>query len=149
VFSTLHTNDACSATTRLLDMGIEPYLVNSTLGAAMAQRLVRTVCPHCKTAYVPDRTSLPEDFHLEEGQTLFRGSGCRKCRDSGYLGRAGLFELMVVNDAIRDRVIRRSSAGDILEAARQTGLRLLREDGWDKVRQGLTTPEEVIRCTKL
>ena len=149
VLSTLHTNDACSAATRLLDMGMEPYLVTSTVAAVMAQRLVRMICPHCKEPYTPDRDKLPADSQLAEGEMLYHGAGCRKCRDTGYLGRTGLFELMVADDAIRDKIMVRSPTSDILTVAKAGGLRLLREDGWLKVRQGITTPEEVIRSTSI
>jgi general secretion pathway protein E/type IV pilus assembly protein PilB len=149
VFSTLHTNDAASSATRLLDMGVEPFLVTSTLEAAMAQRLVRTICADCREAYEPDVEKLPPDLKLQPGQPLYRGAGCRKCRQTGYKGRTGLFELMVASDPIRERIMARASAGDILAAARRSGLRLLREDGWVKVRAGITTPEEVIRSTKM
>jgi len=147
VFSTLHTNDACSAPTRLLDMGVEPFLVASTLAAAMAQRLVRTICPDCKEAYHPDREGLPADFDLAKGAQLHRGKGCRKCRGTGYRGRTGVFELMLANDDIRDKIMARAPSGEVLKAAKKTKLRLLREDGWHKVRAGITTPEEVTRST--
>jgi general secretion pathway protein E/type IV pilus assembly protein PilB len=149
VFSTLHTNDACSATTRLLDMGVEPYLVTSTVAAAMAQRLVRTVCPDCKEAYTPDPGVLPPDIELEKGAELWRGAGCRKCRGTGYYGRTGLFELMVLDSEISEKVMLRAPVSEIVKIARKNGLRILREDGWVKVTQGITTPEEVIRSTKL
>ncbi|MHC4294124.1 MAG: type II secretion system ATPase GspE [Planctomycetota bacterium] len=148
-FSTLHTNDACSAATRLLDMGIEPFLVTSTVAAAMAQRLVRTICTECKEPYEPDIERLPQDFEIAPGAPLYRGAGCRKCRQTGYHGRTGLFELMVLTEPICECIMRRSSVGEILNVARESGLRLLREDGWTKVREGITTPEEVIRSTKL
>jgi type II secretion system protein E len=148
VFSTLHTNDACSAATRLLDMGIEPYLVTSTLEAAMAQRLVRTICPDCKEAYEPDYSLLPKDLDIEKGRPLYRGKGCRKCRGTGYYGRAGLFELMVASDAVRERIMARAPASEIVAAAKKSGLRLLRHDGWIKVKEGVTTPDEVIRSSK-
>jgi general secretion pathway protein E/type IV pilus assembly protein PilB len=149
VLSTLHTNDACSAATRLLDMGVEPFLVTSTLAGAMAQRLVRTVCPDCKESYEPDREQMPADFILEPGARLWRGVGCRKCRGTGYRGRTGLFELMVADDAVRERIMDRSGAGEIARVAVAAGLRLLRDDGWVKVRAGITTPEEVMRSTKV
>jgi len=148
VLSTLHTNDACSAATRLLDMGVEPFLVTSTLAGAMAQRLVRTICPHCKEPYEPDPKDLPPDFHLEPGQVLWRGAGCRECRGTGFRGRTGLFELMVADDAVREKIMQRASATEIARVAVQNGLRLLREDGWMKVRAGITTPDEVIRSTR-
>ncbi len=148
VFSTLHTNDAASSATRLLDMGMEPFLVTSTLEAAMAQRLLRTICPKCKEPYQPDPSELPPDFNYREGETLWHGAGCRHCRSTGYHGRTGLFELMVATDRIREQVMARAPAGEVLAAAKADGLRLLREDGWAKVRAGITTPEEVIRATK-
>jgi len=148
VFSTLHTNDSASSATRLLDMGVEPFLVTSTLEAAMAQRLVRTICPECKEPYEPDLDKLPPDAQVEPGRPLYRGAGCRKCRGTGYYGRTGLFELMVAGESIRERIMRRAPVGEILAAAKADGLRLLREDGWLKVREGITTPEEVIRATK-
>jgi len=129
-------------------MGIEPYLVTSTLEAAMAQRLVRTICPDCKESYKPDPELLPRDLVLEKGQVLYRGKGCRKCRGTGYYGRQGLFELMVANDAIREKAMARSQTSEIVAAAKKSGLRLLREDGWVKVRAGITTPDEVIRSSK-
>ncbi|MFO8014430.1 MAG: type II secretion system ATPase GspE [Phycisphaerae bacterium] len=149
VLSTLHTNDACSATTRLLDMGVEPFLVTSTLAGAMAQRLVRTLCPHCKEEYEPDPDTLPPDFHYEPGRRLWRGAGCRECRGTGFRGRTGLFELMVAGDDVREKIMQRASSSAIEKVAVQNGLRLLREDGWMKVRAGITTPEEVIRSTKV
>ena len=148
VFSTLHTNDACSAPTRLLDMGIEPFLVTSTLEAAMAQRLVRTICKECREAYEPDRSKMPADFALPAGAKLYRGAGCRKCRNTGFRGRTGIFELMVVNDEIRERILARVTISQIVAAAKANGMHLLREDGWDKVRAGITTFEEVMRATK-
>ena len=149
VFSTLHTNDAGSAATRLLDMGVEPFLVTSTLEAAMAQRLVRTICLECKQPYTPDAEKLPADLKLQPGEVLYRGAGCRKCRGTGYRGRSGLFELLVTSDGVRDKIMARLPANEIVKAAKQAGLRLLREDGWVKVRAGVTTPEEVIRSTKI
>jgi general secretion pathway protein E/type IV pilus assembly protein PilB len=150
VLSTLHTNDACSAATRLLDMGVEPFLVTSTLNAAMAQRLVRMICPDCKEAYEPDREKLPVDFELAPGEVLYHGRGCRKCRNTGYHGRSGLFELMGNSPEVSDKILAQASSYEIERVARETaGLRLLREDGWDKVRAGITTPEEVLRCTKM
>jgi general secretion pathway protein E/type IV pilus assembly protein PilB len=149
VFSTLHTNDACSAATRLVDMGVEPYLVSSTLDAAMAQRLVRRICPDCKEAYTPDEDDVPPDLDLQPGEQLYRGVGCRKCRQTGYRGRLGLFELMTSAPEVRELIIHRAPSDRIISAAKEHGLRLLREDGWLKVRRGLTTPEEVVRSTKL
>jgi general secretion pathway protein E/type IV pilus assembly protein PilB len=148
VFSTLHTNDSVTANTRLLDMNVEPFLVSSSIEGVLAQRLVRTICPHCKEEYEPDRDALPNDFELEPDQKLYRGRGCRECRHIGYKGRLGIFELLTMNTEIRELVVQRASAGQILEAARKNGLKLLREDGWNKVRAGLTTPQEVLRVAK-
>ena len=149
VLSTLHTNDSCSAATRLIDMGVEPFLVTSTLNAAMAQRLVRRICPHCKESYQPDLSQLPRDCPIQPGELVYRGAGCRKCHNTGYRGRSGLYELMNVTDEIREKIMQRSGAHELERVARQQGLRLLREDGWRRVRNGETTPEEVIRCTKM
>ncbi|MBS3820398.1 MAG: type II/IV secretion system protein [Planctomycetes bacterium] len=149
VLSTLHTNDATSAATRLLDMGVEPFLVTSTLVAAMAQRLVRTVCSECKTTYEPTPDDLPADFNYEPGMQLARGEGCRTCRGTGYYGRAGIFEMWTLEEPERERIMQRAPASDICRVAQQGGLRLLREDGWLKVRRGMTTPEEVTRTTKI
>jgi general secretion pathway protein E/type IV pilus assembly protein PilB len=148
VFSTLHTNDACSAATRLLDMGLEPFLVTSSLEAVMAQRLVRRVCPKCKYEVQPKRESLPKDFPYEEGMTLQYGKGCEACNGIGFHGRLGIFELLLIDDETRELVLQRASASHLFAAARKHGLRTLREDGWDKVCKGLTTPEEVLRATK-
>jgi general secretion pathway protein E/type IV pilus assembly protein PilB len=147
VLSTLHTNDAASAAMRLIDMGIEPYLVTSTLIGAMAQRLVRKICPECKEAYDPDIHKLPKDLPIEPGEKLYRGVGCQKCRNLGFRGRSGIYELMVMNDAIREGIMNRAPISKLIEAGRPSGLRLLREDGWIKVKEGATTPEEVLRCT--
>ncbi|MBE3099397.1 MAG: type II secretion system ATPase GspE [Planctomycetes bacterium] len=149
VLSTLHTNDACSAPMRLLDMGLEPFLVTSTLIAAMAQRLVRTICQECKESYEPDRERLPADFKLEPGAKLWRGRGCRKCRDTGFRGRTGLFELLVLDDDLREKIMARAPTGQVVHVAVRNGLRVLREDGWIKVRAGITTPQEVMRSTKV
>ena len=149
VFSTLHTNDAATATTRLLDMGVEPFLVSSAISGVLAQRLVRNICKHCKEEYVPDPSELPADFKIEPGQKVARGTGCRECRHSGYRGRQGIFELMMIDGQIRDMIVQRKSAGDILEVARANGMKLMRDDGWAKVRKGITTIEEITRVTKV
>ncbi len=147
VFSTLHTNDAASANTRLLDMGVEPFLVASSVEAVLAQRLVRKICADCKEAYKPEATKLPPDFNYQGGQ-IWRGRGCRRCNNTGYRGRLGIFELLVLNDEVRELIMKRSGSGAIITAGRKNGLVLLREDGWNKVRQGITTPDEVQRVTK-
>lgn len=147
VLSTLHTNDAPSATTRLLDMGVEPFLVASSVEAVLAQRLVRTICKHCKEEYIPQKSEVPPDLGWN-GEPLYRGRGCRECRNTGYSGRKGIFELMVLNDELRELVLQRSSAGKIKNEAIKNGMVLLREDGWNKVRRGLTTISEVVQATK-
>ena len=149
VFSTLHTNDAPSANTRMLDMGVEPFLVSSSVEGILAQRLVRTICKHCKEAYEPEPDSLPEDAGIASGEPVYRGLGCRECRHTGYRGRLGIFELISVNDEIRELIVQRASAPMLVAAAKRGGMRQLREDGWDKVRAGVTTPEEVLRVTKI
>jgi general secretion pathway protein E/type IV pilus assembly protein PilB len=147
VFSTLHTNDAPTAMTRMLDMGVEPFLVASSVEAVLAQRLIRTLCPHCKEVHEPDKLDVPEDFD-PQGATLYRPSGCRECRNTGYAGRKGIFELMVMDDDIRELVLQRSSANKVRNVATDHGLILLRNDGWSKVRQGITTIKEIVRATK-
>ncbi len=149
VLSTLHTNDAASAAMRLIEMGVEPFLVSSTMIGAMAQRLVRRVCSKCKQFYTPEPSTLPKDFKLDPGAQLARGVGCPNCRNTGYRGRTGLYELMVMNEVIAEKIIERAPSPQIVAAARPSGLRLLREDGWIKVRQGFTTPDEVVFCTAL
>jgi len=150
VFSTLHTNDAASAYTRLIDMGVEPFLVSSTVEAVMAQRLVRRLCPACKQAYAPDLDELPADFPRDQlkGQPLYRTVGCRQCRNVGYSGRFGIFELLVNNEKIRHLANERASSWAIHKAALEQGMRTLRQDGWLKVLNGRTTVDEVVRVTK-
>ena len=151
VFSTLHTNDAPSAFTRLIDMGVEPFLVSSTVEGIMAQRLVRTVCPDCKTPHTPDADELPIDFPKRTAAgdpvTLSKGAGCRACRQSGYRGRTGIHELLVNNDVMRDLVVQRVNASVIRMEAIKNGMRTLRQDGWQKVLRGTTTYDEVGRVT--
>jgi general secretion pathway protein E/type IV pilus assembly protein PilB len=152
VFSTLHTNDAPSAYTRLVDMGIEPFLVASTIEAVMAQRLVRTVCKLCRRAYEPVRDELPADFPWEEfkgrGQPLYHPGGCRQCREMGFTGRQGIFELCQTTDAVRQLAHDRASSWEIRKAALADGMTTLRQDAWAKVLDGVTTVEEVLRVTK-
>jgi type II secretory ATPase GspE/PulE/Tfp pilus assembly ATPase PilB-like protein len=142
VFSTLHTNDAPSAITRLTDMGVENYLITSSLVAVLAQRLVRLICRHCK---VPDGTRITPD-----GETVscFRGAGCEHCSGTGYSSRVAIFEMMELNDEIRRLIMANADASQLTAAARRNGMRNLREDGWMKVCQGLTTPDEVLRVTQ-
>jgi general secretion pathway protein E/type IV pilus assembly protein PilB len=149
VFSTLHTNDAAGAFMRLCDMGVEPYLVASTLEGVMAQRLVRTLCPACHEPCEPSREELPEDFPWERvTQPLRRAVGCRECRGSGYRGRLPLFELLVADEEIRRLANERVSSLEIKRAALRAGMVTLRQDGWSKVLSGRTTVDEVLRVTK-
>ncbi len=150
VFSTLHTNDAAGAYTRMTDMGVEPFLVASTVEAVMAQRLLRKLCEHCKQPYQPTRDELPSDFPWEEldGRPLYRSAGCRVCRKVGYTGRMGIYELLVTNENIRQLAHDRVSSWDIRKAALESGMRTLRMDAWDKALAGKTSVEEVLRITK-
>jgi type II secretory ATPase GspE/PulE/Tfp pilus assembly ATPase PilB-like protein len=151
VFSTLHTNDAPSAMIRLVDMGIEPYLVASSVRGVVAQRLVRSICQNCKQ----ERTL--EAWEQEQFASLFAGSagakrvqcgaGCPHCRFTGYRGRCAIFEVMVLNDEIRSMVVDRAVSAAIMDCARKDGLVTLRESGWTRVTDGTTTPEEVLRVT--
>lgn len=188
VFSTLHTNDAAGAVTRLVDMGVEPFLVSSSLIGVLAQRLVRKICTACKTEYTPPpailkefETPIPgekrgkrvaerdEGFYIMEADkegrasmpspsspskrspsqvTFYRGKGCPTCRQIGYLGRLGIFELMEINDEIRNLIVAKEPMASIKLAALRGGMRTLRDDGFDKVRAGITTLEEIIRVTR-
>jgi general secretion pathway protein E/type IV pilus assembly protein PilB len=147
VLSTLHTNDAASAATRLIDMGIEPFLVSSTLSGVMAQRLVRVICPDCKTEKDPGEAKLPKTANFSKGDKLFHGSGCRQCRKSGYRGRTGLYELLMMNEELGEKIIQRVASSELVQIGRANGMRLLSEDGWGKVKQGITTLDEVMRVT--
>jgi type IV pilus assembly protein PilB len=152
VFSTLHTNDAPGAVTRLLDMGVEPFLITSSLEAILAQRLVRTVCTRCKEAYAPSEENLRElglDASQISQKQFFRGKGCPACNHTGYKGRTGIFELFVMNDVIRALVLERAATVALRQKAQEMGMRTLREYGILKIFDGETTPEEVIRETQL
>jgi general secretion pathway protein E len=142
VFSTLHTNDAPSAVTRLTDMGVENYLITSSLVSVLAQRLVRLICPHCKTS-AGTRIS-PDGERID----AYRGEGCENCVGTGYTSRVGIFELMELNEEIRTLIMANADASKITAAARRNGMRGLREDGWTKVAAGVTTAEEVMRVTQ-
>ena len=142
VYSTLHTNDAPSAITRLTDMGVENYLISSSLVSVLAQRLVRVICSQCKVA---DGTRIAPDGDMIK---TYRGRGCEACFGSGYTGRVGIFELMELNEEIRRLIMSSEDAARITLAARQNGMRNLREDGWLKVREGVTTADEVLRVTQ-
>jgi general secretion pathway protein E len=152
VFSTLHTNDSFGAMTRLLDMGIEPFLVSSSVMAVMAQRLVRRVCPSCREPYQPTREEMEELGIAPQrlmGKTIYKlGQGCAQCKRTGYRGRTGIHELLVVDDEVRTLVMKSADAATIRRAATARGMNTLREDGADKVVEGLTTIEEILRVTQ-
>jgi len=145
VFSTLHTNDAPGALTRLMDMGVEPYLISSSVVGALAQRLVRTICPKCRERYQPeDRIVKTLGVANVKEPVFYWGKGCKSCRQTGYRGRIALFELLGVNDRIQDLISQRKPASMIRKVARETqGMKTLREDGVDKVLKGITTIDEV------
>jgi len=150
VFSTLHTNDAASAYTRMVDMGVEPFLVASTVEGVMAQRLVRRLCRECKEAYSPPRSEVPRDFPWEqlEGRPLYRPKGCRACRNLGYTGRLGIYELLVTTEDVRQLAHDRASSWKVKQAAMQHGMQTLRMDGWQKVLAGTTSIDEIAAATK-
>lgn len=152
VFSTLHTNDAPSAFTRLIDMGIEPFLVASSVEAIMAQRLVRTICPVCKTEQKVERSYLKKIGFPEneiDSTRFMRGAGCEECRQLGYQGRLAIYELLVLNEALRPLILSRTASSTIAQKAMEQGMRTLRVDGWNKVKNGITTIEEVLRVTQI
>jgi len=150
VFSTLHTNDAPSAVTRMIDMGVKPFLVASSVRAIMAQRLIRKVCPNCKQPYTPTDYEMrvlnlnPEEI---KNATLYHGRGCADCNRTGYRGRSGIYEIFLVDDEIRRLVYEKVSSTEVRARARELGMRTLREDGIRKIMAGVTTPEEVISIT--
>jgi type II secretion system protein E len=141
VFSTLHTNDAAGGVARLLDIGIDPYLIASSVECFVAQRLVRLICPRCK------REAKPREEDIVKTR-FFVGKGCEYCKSTGYRGRTGIYEFLQVKDNIRELILQRASANQIRQKAVENGMRTLREDGWEKVKRGLTTPAEVIRVTQ-
>lgn len=152
VFSTLHTNDAPSAVTRMIDLGLEPFLITATLEAIVAQRLVRRICNGCKKEYTPGDEELME-LNLTrsdvEGRTFFYGTGCKACNNSGYKGRVALFEMLVMSDRLRDMIMSAASTQELSRAAREEGMRTLRESGLLHIYDGVTTIEEVVKETIL
>jgi general secretion pathway protein E/type IV pilus assembly protein PilB len=149
VFSTLHTNDAPGALTRLVDMGIESYLVASSLEAVIAQRLIRLICPDCKQEYAPkDISALKREFGDELPDVFYRGAGCRNCRGTGYSGSIGIFEQMLVTEDIRTMILEQASSRDIRKLSQKQGMKSLRKDGYRYLAAGKTTIEEIIRVTK-
>jgi len=151
VLSTLHTNDAPTAITRLVDMGIEPFLVSSSLTGVIAQRLIRVLCPQCKEPYIPTDEELEEiqvdRYQLQNGH-FYRRSGCQKCADTGYLGRSGIYEVLLVDDEIQNLILKGADSNVIRRAAIEKGMTTLRQDGAEKVVAGLTTVQEVARVSQ-
>ena len=150
VFSTLHTNDAATALTRLADMKVEEYLIASTLRGVLAQRLVRRICPHCRREYTPtpkEKALLSE--YTDPPDVLYYGAGCDNCNQIGFRGRIGLFELLMVSEEIKDLIMARANSAQIKNQAIKEGMRPLRYDGWEKVKNGLTTVAEVLRVTQI
>ena len=152
VFSTLHTNDAPSAIARLVDLEVEPFLVSSSLSAVLAQRLVRIICPHCKEEYTPPApvlNSILKEVNLDSSKEIkiFRGRGCEECRFTGYQGRTALTEIMVISLEIKDLIVKGIDDNQIKSVLRDTGMKTLREEGYEKVLSGITTIEEVLRVT--
>jgi type II secretory ATPase GspE/PulE/Tfp pilus assembly ATPase PilB-like protein len=127
-------------------MGVEPFLVSSSLIAILAQRLVRVICPKCKEKYTPEPAVL-KDLGLKEGTQLYKGKGCDACKNSGYAGRLGIYELLHVSDEIKKSVVARAAANEIKKIALKEGMRTLRDDGMDKLKRGITTVEELLRVT--
>ena len=149
VFSTLHTNDAVSGITRLLDMGIEPFLLASVVRCFLAQRLVRKICPDCITEAAYDADYLREnEFIVPPGTKLFRGKGCDSCRQTGYRGRFAIFEVCIVTEELRRKIIRKETGSALKNQAMADGMESLRTDGWRRVLKGQTTVEEVVRVTQ-
>lgn len=149
VFSTLHTNDAAGALTRLIDMGIEPFLISSSIIGVLAQRLVRVICPKCKEKLIPTEAML-EDLQLKRADDIafYRGKGCPHCRDTGYIGRTGIFELLVINDDIKKLIIAKAPVDEIKKEAMASGMKTLRDDGIEKALAGVTSVEEALRVTQ-
>ncbi|MDX9722066.1 MAG: ATPase, T2SS/T4P/T4SS family, partial [Myxococcota bacterium] len=152
VFSTLHTNDAAGAFSRLLDMGVEPFLVSSSLSLSVAQRLVRRLCPLCKQPYEPSpeelhQIGIPPERLAQAGGSLNRPVGCKECTQTGYSGRTAIYEMLAVDDDIRNLVMQRADASTIRRAAEAKGMHSMREDGIFKILKGMTSVQEVLRVT--
>ncbi|MFT5321660.1 MAG: general secretion pathway protein E [Pseudohongiellaceae bacterium] len=149
VFSTLHTNDAAGAVTRMQDMGVESYLISSSLLAIQAQRLVRRICKDCiETTELSDDEANVLDVKKEDYPEIKRGVGCDRCGETGYRGRVGLYELLLMSDEIRHLVTNGADANVIRKQSIKEGMRTLREDALEKLKSGMTTPEEVVRVTR-
>lgn len=151
VFSTIHTNDAAGGITRLIDMGVEPFLVASSVNAFIAQRLVRVICPDCKQSIAASTEVLKElgvNKPLDRDVKIYEGRGCESCKFTGYKGRTAIYEILTINEEIRELILKRSSSDQIKKKAIELGMRTLRQDGWEKIRMGITTPAEVIKVTQ-
>jgi len=150
VFSTLHTNDAASGITRLLDIGVEPFLVISSVSAFIAQRLVRVICSRCKSPLIitPEQAAIIQSSPVQDGSIFWKGKGCSACRNTGYLGRTGLFEILVMNGNIGELIAKKTSSAIMKTAAIEQGMHTLRQDGWEKAQAGITTIAEVLRVTQ-
>ena len=152
VFSTLHTNDAAGAVTRLLEMGMDNYLISSSVLGIMAQRLVRVICPDCKETYTPEM-GVMEEMGVSQSEVkenpIFKGAGCEKCSHTGFLGRKGIYELLLMNDDIRELILEKAPSNVIKEKGRSQGMQTLREAGWHKVKEGISTISEVLRVTQV
>jgi type II secretory ATPase GspE/PulE/Tfp pilus assembly ATPase PilB-like protein len=150
VLSTLHTNDAPASITRLINIGVEPYLISASVNAVVAQRLVRKICPNCKAPVKVLREC--DAAYLRKFQadvsTVYQGAGCDKCRQTGYKGRIGIFELLELSDTLRDLITSNPALTDLRRAARESGMKSLREDGLEKVATGQTTVDELMRATE-
>lgn len=152
VLSTLHTNDASSGITRLIDIGVEPYLIASSVTALIAQRLVRLICPECKKE---DKTISPEikklitsNLKVQDSKVkIYRGEGCKNCNSTGYYGRTAIYEILLINEKIRELILEKASSAEVKKVALESGMYSLSQSGWRKVMEGLTTPEEVMRTT--
>ena len=150
VFSTLHTNDAAGAITRLVDMGIEPYLVSSSIEASIAQRLVRVICDKCKEEIILDKKLLEElNLNPKEKKTFYEGKGCAACKFTGFRGRTAIYEILTMDDDLRELIINRAPINEIKEMASKNGMRTLFNDGMIKVEKGITTITEVLRVTEI
>jgi type II secretory ATPase GspE/PulE/Tfp pilus assembly ATPase PilB-like protein len=148
VLSTLHTNDAPSSLTRLIDMGVEPFLISSSVIGILAQRLVRKICEKCKEKYSPDESVL-RDLAISPKEQFYRGKGCSECKNTGYRGRIGIFELLMIDDSIKKMINEKASSDQIMDKAISAGMKTLRNDGLEKAVKGITTAEEVLRATKV
>jgi type IV pilus assembly protein PilB len=150
VFSTLHTNDASSAAVRLMNMGVEPFLITSSLLGVLAQRLIRCICPHCREEYTASEEVMNKIYagNKNKSSSYFRGKGCPKCFNSGFKGRTGIFELLMPDDEIRNLMLSKASSEEVRHKAQQNGMKTLRDDGLKKLKDGITTPEEVLRVTQ-